>query len=79
MKLIKTASGKETIKISKKEWIDIGKKHGWMRTALWQETDDPIKNEIHSLLDEVYKKTFNADQEVKNWTKEKLEDFLLHF
>ena len=33
MKLIKTASGKKTIKISKREWQAIGKKAGWMKTA----------------------------------------------
>ena len=29
MKLIKTASGKKTLRISKKEWQSIGKKAGW--------------------------------------------------
>jgi hypothetical protein len=29
MKITKTASGKQTIKISKKEWESIGKKAGW--------------------------------------------------
>ncbi len=33
MKLIKTASGKQTIKLSKKEWTDIGKKAGWMKIS----------------------------------------------
>jgi hypothetical protein len=33
MKLVKTASGKKTIKMSKKEWQAIGKKAGWMRIA----------------------------------------------
>ena len=33
MKIIKTASGKQTIKMSKKEWEAFGKKAGWMRTA----------------------------------------------
>jgi len=33
MKLIKTASGKQTIKISKSEWKAIGKTTGWMRKA----------------------------------------------
>ena len=32
MKLTKTASGKQKLKISKKEWQDIGKKAGWMRS-----------------------------------------------
>jgi hypothetical protein len=30
MKILKTASGKQTIKISKSEWTSIGKKAGWM-------------------------------------------------
>ena len=32
MKLVKTASGKQTLKISKSEWQNIGKKAGWMKT-----------------------------------------------
>ena len=34
MKIIRTASGKRTIKISKSEWESIGEKHGWMREAI---------------------------------------------
>jgi hypothetical protein len=30
MKLIKQASGKTTVKMSKKEWTDMGKKAGWL-------------------------------------------------
>jgi CO/xanthine dehydrogenase Mo-binding subunit len=33
MKVIKTASGKKTIKLSKSEWQSIGKKAGWMKKA----------------------------------------------
>ena len=33
MKIIKTASGKQTIKISKSEWTSIGKKAGWIKNA----------------------------------------------
>ena len=33
MKIIKTASGKQTIKISKSEWESIGKTAGWMKTS----------------------------------------------
>ena len=33
MKILKTTSGKKTLKISKKEWENIGKKQGWMRKA----------------------------------------------
>jgi len=38
MKLVKTASGKETIKISKSEWESIGRTAGWLKTA--EETED---------------------------------------
>ena len=33
MKITKTASGKQEIKISKSEWLAIGKKAGWSRRA----------------------------------------------
>ena len=33
MKIIKTASGKSKIKISRSEWQSIGKKAGWMKGA----------------------------------------------
>ena len=33
MKLVKQASGKTTIKMSKSEWTDLGKKAGWMKEA----------------------------------------------
>jgi len=38
MKLIKTAGGKKTIKLSKSEWQSIGKKAGWMKTAFKSNT-----------------------------------------
>jgi hypothetical protein len=37
MKLVKTASGKRQIKISKKEWMDIGKTAGWMKEAQYED------------------------------------------
>jgi len=50
MKLVKTASGKK-LKISKKEWEDIGKTTGWMKkaqgrthvfeTEIWQDPRNP--------------------------------------
>ena len=44
MKIVKTASGKQTIKMSKSEWQSIGKKAGWMKTAgMWQ---DPMMQEV---------------------------------
>ena len=33
MKVIKTASGKNRIKMSKSEWTSIGKKAGWLKKA----------------------------------------------
>ena len=38
MKLSKTASGKTSIKMSKKEWTDMGKKAGWINDKV---VDDP--------------------------------------
>jgi len=40
MKIVKTASGKKTVKMSKSEWQSIGKTAGWMRKA----EDDGIKD-----------------------------------
>ena len=40
MKLVKTASGKQTVKISKKEWSDIGKKAGWIKESQYNAWDD---------------------------------------
>ena len=33
MRVVKKASGKKTIKLSKREWQNIGKKAGWMKKA----------------------------------------------
>lgn len=33
MRIVKTASGKQVIKLSKREWLAIGKKAGWNKTA----------------------------------------------
>ena len=33
MKLVKSAGNKKTVKLSKSEWQNIGKKAGWMKTA----------------------------------------------
>jgi len=33
MKLVKTASGKKTLKMSKSEWQNVGKKAGWNKKA----------------------------------------------
>jgi len=58
MKIIKTASGKQTIKISKSEWLDIGKKAGWVKSAErsnWSQNytddDDDCDNEDRVYVD----------------------------
>ena len=33
MKVIKQANGKKTLKMSKSEWLTMGKKAGWMKQA----------------------------------------------
>jgi len=38
MKIVKTASGKQTLKLSRKEWEALGKKAGWEKTAQKLET-----------------------------------------
>ena len=75
MKLIKTASGKKKLKISRKEWTSIGKKAGWMKIA--QESQEYIE---HYWLTNAYKKMkeLNATQEqidaaekiIKRYSKE---------
>jgi len=50
MKIVKTASGKKTIKMSRKEWTAIGKKAGWMKK--FQETEGNFDTVIlpHELI-----------------------------
>ena len=43
MKLIKTASGKKKVKMSKSEWQNIGKTAGWIKVAV---QNSQIKNEL---------------------------------
>ena len=60
MKLVKTASGKQTIKISKSEWESIGKKQGWMsKKAMWpfgnkgeQSTEQPTEQPTKQSTDQ---------------------------
>ena len=47
MKVIKTASGKKQIKISKKEWQSIGKKAGWMRKAQYEDQEGDKADKIY--------------------------------
>jgi hypothetical protein len=51
MKLIKQASGKTTIKMSKKEWTDLGKRAGWMKEAFVQgEEANRIGSQMFSVV-----------------------------
>jgi len=42
MKLVKTASGKQTIKISKSDWVAIGKQAGWEPADEYTEVQKPV-------------------------------------
>jgi hypothetical protein len=60
MKLRKTASGKTELKLSKKEWEDIGVKAGWLDKSAasdprlqWDEGDDELPMEILEELIEI--------------------------
>ena len=44
MKIVKTASGKQTIKMSKNEWKAIGKKAGWMGAQISSQPYDAAKS-----------------------------------
>ena len=48
MKLVKIASGKTTIKMSKKEWQSIGKKAGWLGKTAQVAGGDPVEQEIEA-------------------------------
>ena len=59
MKLIKTASGKKKLRMSKKDWKKIGKQAGWMKKSqidpVWQGEDGflkPVTYEYFINLDE---------------------------
>ena len=56
MKIIKTASGKQQIKISKSEWENIGKKAGWgLEEDIYDDNNDTPKKECeecHKLFPE---------------------------
>jgi len=60
MKIIKTASGKNTIRISKKEWESIGKKAGWMQ----EEMEDMLGSDVEEYQDEFRKPTYPSAGEL---------------
>ena len=77
MKLIKTASGKKTIKMSKKEWQSIGKKAGWMKTA-WEDEWYDAQDRYTSTDDIIFNLTENGhspEQEI-NRIKEQAKKYI---
>jgi len=41
MKLVKHASGKRSLVLSRKEWINIGREHGWLNKKAWHAGGPP--------------------------------------
>ena len=69
MKIIKTASGKKSVKLSKREWLNIGKKAGWIKKA-------QVEIGTNALIDQLKMMIYYAQQEGNNCqvTIEPLED-----
>lgn len=66
MKIVKTASGKKTIKISKKEWSDIGKKAGWMKeSAGWSTKFPDMTEDDWKKLDKSHEEKFQKFEDEK--------------
>ena len=65
MKVIKTASGKKKIKISKKEWESIGKTAGWMKES----EEDVVKDKRRPRsFEEIESFTF-TDEDYPEWVR----------
>ena len=66
MKIVKQASGKKTIKISKKEWTDLGKQAGWINKQsnqlkkAQQELAEKNKDELLATLKEELGNVFKS-------------------
>jgi len=89
MKIVKTASGKRTIKISKKEWKSIGDKAGWTKeaqnnTVKWFDWEDLNSAEVWTIqyrdlpaneLDQSYDKngTGHSENEIMSRMIESIE------
>jgi len=65
MKLTKTASGKQTLKISNKEWKNIGEKNGWLKSsqAIQRAVDEAVREHFKNLVPEDVK----AQAEMANY------------
>ena len=69
MKLVKTASGKQTVKISKSEWESIGRKAGWMKESAGWSTKFPDMTE-----DDWKKLDKSREEEFQKFEDEKAEE-----
>lgn len=74
MKLVKTASGKQTVKISKKEWQSIGKKAGWMKISEKKcpECGEDVWDE--ATIDQRLNKCWKCGLKFMNDTEDAIED-----
>jgi hypothetical protein len=52
MKVVKASSGKTKITLSKKEWTNIGKKAGWIKTAYFNEFNE-IEQKISGVKEKI--------------------------
>lgn len=54
MKLVKTAAGKTVIQMTQKEWVAIGHRQGWLKSA-----DAPLASPVQQKANEVLKAFFD--------------------
>ena len=62
MKILKTASGKKTIKMSRKEWKEIGKKAGWMKKAESDPAYNKLRDKVKALYEEAKRNRGNFNE-----------------
>lgn len=81
MKIFKKASGKKTIKISKREWESIGKKAGWYKKALYtierviqEEKEFLNPQDYYFGVGDVYMAPFGSSTSIMFFVKEAYED-----
>lgn len=66
MKLVKTASGKKIIKMSKSEWQSIGRKAGWIKeSAGWSTKFPDMTEDDWKKLDKSHKEKFQKFEDEK--------------
>ena len=57
MKIVKTAGNVKTIRMSKKEWEDVGKKAGWIKEEIVEAKKSPME---HGFINECIKENKDA-------------------